>query len=506
MERAFGMEGDAMQSACAIQTVDEKEVDEVENVDFRLVEWLCNPSEKPLRAVTIVEYPHAKKVHVDWRPYASEADEWTFFARVIDAHEYWLREVRRKNPKELRRSYVAAGAKDRVRVIGACLLELCRKHRFLPLTPAARDCIRRKASSFSKKAQPPVAMSKPVSRTSVWAARRNTPRLDIQELHEWDPLTVDDYQERMDLEASRIPWCTSPQSPQVKHLGLCATFAGLTSEVKPGEKTRVSSCGHYTEAARSNDGNTIVLTSKFGIQKTLIRSITQRDGQVVTTVVAKYSRPVRFTGRDGAVTYSDTEQETIFHLVDDTESAIEYTSGSNAVEGVSDLLQTIAPETTLLTDIEKKRRAERGDQREAPTAPTVPNRIRVKAGEAKHEPNSCVGILTTSAWRSILYHKVRINPREQTFTIEGKTYPIAQFRVSTKAPAITQCVGMRGQLTWPYLTRIAGKVAYLQRASPDRNTFNTILTERLPWLLANIDTAMDESASLPVVQSTPLSR
>lgn len=322
----------------------------------------------------------------------------------------------------------------------------------------------------------------------------------MQELRTWDPLEVEDYQERTELEGS-----VSPQRPKVKYFGLCATFTGLASEVKPGEKKQISSCGHYTEATRSNDGNTIALTSKFGIQKTLIRTITQRDGQVVTTVAAKYSRPVRFTGRDGAVTYSDTEQETLFHFVDGTEDSVECASMSNAVEGASDLLSTIAPETTLLTDREKKRRAERGDQWDAPTAPTVPNRIRVKAGDVKHEPNSCIGILTISAWRSVLYHKVRINPHEQTFTIEEKTYPIAQFRVSTKAPAITQCVGMRGQLTGPYLAKVAGKVAYLQRVSPDRNTFNTILTERLPWLLANIDIAMDESTISPVAQSVPLS-
>jgi hypothetical protein len=525
-----------MQAACATQVVEKiDDVDEVKNVDFRLVEWLCNPTEKPVRA-TIVEYPAEKQIFIDISP--SQADEWNFFARLIDAHEHWLREIRRKHPKELRRCYVAAEAKDRVRVIGTCLLELCRQHKLLPLTPDIKKYVRRKADGFSKRTQRHVTTTIATSRANIWAERRKAscpsmqelrtwnplevedyqerttleqsiikwrtppqrqtlPQLTAQELRTWEPLEIDDYQERTTLEQSRIPFCPPPQNRPVKHLGLCAAFADLASVVKSGENARVSDYGHYTEATRSKDGNTIVLTSKFGLQKTLTRTTVQRAEQFTTTVMAKYSHPVRFTGRDGVVTYGDTEQETTVRFDQNEESTVEDAGRSGVGEAAREMLSAIAPETTLLTAHEQKRRAERGDQREIPIAPTVPNRIRVKTAGNKYEPNSCVGILTPTAWRSILYHKVRINPREQTFTIEEKTYPISQFRVSENPSTIAEWVGVQGRLAWPYIAAIAKRVAYLQRASPDRNTFDTILTERLPWLLANIDMTVPAAQLVP---------
>lgn len=525
-----------MQAACTTQVVEKTDdVNGVENVDFRLVEWLCNPTEKPIRA-TIVEYPAEKQILIDISP--SQADEWNFFARLIDAHEHWLREIRRKHPKELRRCYVAAEAKDRVRVIGTCLLELCRQHQLLPLTSDVRNYVKRKADGFSKKTQRHAITTVAASRASIWAERRKVPSLSMQELRTWiplepddyqertlleqdripwatppqnqppsqlttqelqtwEPLEVDDYQERMVLEQSRIPFCTSPQNRPVKHLGLCAAFADLASVVKPGKSAQVSRYGHYTEAARSNDGNTIVLTSKFGLLKTLTKTTVQRADQFTTTVMAKYSHPVRFTGRDGVVTYADTEQETTVRFDQNEENTVEDAGRSGVGEAAREMLSAIAPETTLLTAHEQKRRAERGDQREIPTASTVPNRIRVKTAGNKYEPNSCVGILTPTAWRSILYHKVRINPREQTFTIEEKTYPISQFRVSENPSTIAEWVGVQGRLAWPYIAAIAKRVAYLQRASPDRNTFDTILTERLPWLLANIDMTVPAAQLVP---------
>lgn len=520
----FSMEGDVMQSACTIENVEKKEaVDEMKNVDFdnfQLTEWLCSPTEKTLCA-TIVEYPSEKTIHVDWKPYASEADEWAFFARLVDAHEYWLREVRRKHPKDLQRSYVAAGAKDRVRVIGACLLDLCRQYKFLPLTMTARDCIRRKAARLSKKTERPVSAPRPESRTNVWAARRSLPHLSTQELHTWEPLTVDDYQdfstqelhtwesltaddyqERMEAETNQIS-STSPARPQAKYPDLHETFEGVISQVKPGEKKQISyfAFGGYTEAARSNDGNTVILTSgsnssKFNIQKTLSRSTIKRNGWAIITVEAKYSRPVRFTSRDGTVRYSDVERETVFHPADEGTIIVNHNDPKTA-QTMNDLLSNIAPTTTLLTNREKMRlQARMGDAAEAPTAPTVPNRISIRAGENTYKPNSCLGILTIDAWRTNLYHQVRIDPDRETFTIREKTYPIAQFRILTTTLDTTKFVRFRGRLTGPCLRTIASKLAYLQRLSPDTNTFDNILEKQLPWLLGNIDGFTDEHLTL----------
>ena len=536
-----------MQSACTIENVEKKEaVDEMKNVDFdnfQLTEWLRSPTEKTLCA-TIVEYPSEKTIHVDWKPHASEADEWTFFARLVDAHEYWLREIRRKHPKDLQRSYVAAGAKDRVRIIGTCLLDLCRKHKFLPLTMTARNCIRRKAARLSKKTKRSVSAPRLESKTNVWATRRFLPHLSTQELHTWepltvddyqdfstqelhtwepltaddyqdfsaqelhtcDPLTVDDYQERMEAETKQIS-STSPARPQAKYPDLHETFEGVISQVKPGEKKQIGSCGHYTEAARSNDGNTVILTSgpnsgKFNIQKTLSRSTIKRDGWTIITVEAKYSRPVRFTSRDGTVRYSDVERETVFHLADEETIIVNHNDPKTA-QTMNDLLSNVAPTTILLTNREKMRlQARMGDTAEAPTAPTVPNRISVRAGENTYKPNSCLGILTIDAWRTNLYHQVRIDPDRETFTIREKTYPIAQFRILTTTLDTTKFVGFRGRLTGPCLRTIASKLAYLQRLSPDTNTFDNLLEKQLPWLLGNIDGFTDEH---PTLVSQPIS-
>jgi len=514
-----------MQSACVIENVEKKTVDEEEDVDFHTLDWLTSPTEKPLRA-TIVEWrgqsavidgenirtvPNGKTmIHVKLSTYApSKKDEWIFLARLIHAYDYWLGEVRKKHPKELRRAYVAAEAKERLRIIGACLLDFCRQHKLLPLDSLSRSYAKRQAASAEKK---DVVKPKQLERRpGVWAARRRTPRLSAQELRTWEPATLEDYQERAELETSKIPWCSPPQ---VGHVGLCAIFADLMSRVKAGERTQVS-YGNYKEIVRSNDGNTIVVTDKSGLQKTLTRGVMERDGWSVTTVEAKYSRPVRFTARNGTVTYNDTEREMTFRPIAADVNVTEYAHSSKPVKAVSDLLSNIAPTTTLLTETEERRQARLGREVDPPTAPTVPNGIRVRAGENTYEPNSCLGVLTPSAWRSILHHKVRMNQDGKTFTIRGKTYRIVQFRVharkvgdkyETTTLDVTKYTGMRGQLAWPYLAAVANKLAYLQRVSPETSTFDNVLEKRLPWLLSNIDMLVDETAAqtAPELAAKPL--
>lgn len=479
-----------MQPACSIDNVEKSIVGKLENVDlddFNVVEWLRSPDEKRIGAA-IVEWPSKKKVHVNWPAYVdNEEDHWAFFAELIGAHEHWLREVRKKSPKDLRRTYVAPLAKERLRLIGTCLLDLCREKGFLPLTPSIRTYIRSQAArAAARKKQKILKPAQPHPRGRVWAARRRLPALCGQELRTWPALTPEDYLERAELEATNIPWLSPPLRRE--HLGAAVIFSDLAALLKPGE--RKTAIGNYREATRSSDGATITVTDRFGVQRTFTRNTTERDGWSIEAIAVKYSRPVRFTTRDGNIIYSDSELETLFQPV-----AVEHFDGSKPVESMADIVPEIAPTATLLTDPEKKRRSILGlaDENQIPTAAAIPNRIRVRTGRRIYEPNTCVGMLSPYAWRNILYHKVRVY--EDAFTIEGKNYRVADFRVSKEKLNIAGYVGIRGQLTWPYLNAVASKLAYLQRVSPDTNDYASILQKRLPWLLANIDTLAAENGT-----------
>ena len=474
-----------MQSACAIETV--PKADEKENVDldnFKVMDWLRSPDERRV-GVKIVECPSEKKVHVQWPAYAdNEENRWIFFAELCSAHDYWLRELRKKSPKALRRIYVAPMAKERARLIGTCLLDLCREKGFLPLTQSLRVYITNQAHAFAEKrwkAARTVQLRPFRSGPHVWAARRTLPHISEEELHTWSTLEREDYQDRADFEATIAPRLTFTS----RRPSLCATYADLAAQVKPGErKTDVT---NHKEVARSENGEAICVTDQFGVQRILTGSTMERDSWSVTVVEAKYSKPVRFTSRDGNVVYSDTERETLFEPV-----TVEHVGNLKPVTGVQDLVPEITPTTALLTDHEKKRREKLGlrDETDVPTAPTVPNRIRVKTEQHTYEPNACVGTLGFNALRTILYNKVRMG--NGSFTIGEKTYPTADYRISKDKIDVTSYVGMRGQLASPYLNAIASKLSYLQRVSPEANDCNTLLEKRLPWLLANID-AFDET-------------
>lgn len=469
-----------MQSACAIETVEKVDTSEKVDLDnFNVMDWLRSPDERRVGA-KIVEWPSEKKVHVEWPAYAdNEENRWIFFAELCSAHEYWLRELRKKTPKDLRRVYVAPLAKERARLIGTCLLDLCREKRLLPLTPSHRAYVSRQAHAFAKKRWKAARNVPPRPGPHVWAARRTLPHISEEELHTWPTLEQEDYQDRADFEATIAP------RPTFRRPSLCTTYADLAAQVKPGErKTDVT---NHKEVARSENGEAICVTDQFGVQRTLTGSNMKRDGWSVTVVEAKYSKPVRFTSRNGNVIYSDTERETLFEPV-----AVEQVSGLKPVTGVQDLVSEITPTTALLTDPEKKRRERLGlrDETNVPTAPTVPNRIRVRMGQHTYEPNACVGTLDFNALRTILYNKVRMG--NGSFTIGEKTYPTADYRISKDKIDVTSYVGMRGQLVSPTLNAIASKLSYLQRVSSEANDYNTLLEKRLPWLLANID-AFDET-------------
>jgi hypothetical protein len=478
-----------MQSACATEKVEKSIVDKKENVDLddlNLIEWLRSPNEKRIGAA-IVEWPSEKRLQVNWPAYAdTEENHWTFFAELIGAHEYWLREIRKKHPKQLRRAYVAPLAKERVRLIGTCLLSLCRENGFLPLTPSLRAYINGKAHAVARKKQKALTPAQPRLRARVWAARRKTLPVSGQELRTWPALSPEDYLERAELEASNIPWL----SPLVRreHRGVAATFSDLAALLKPGE--RKTDIGNYREVVRSSDGATITATDRFGVQKTYTRSTLKRDGWSIEAITVKYSRPVRFTTREGNIVYSDSERETLFQPI-----AVQHFDGSKPVESIADIIPEIVPTAALLTDPEKKRRERLGvvDETDIPTAPAIPNRIRVKTGRQTYEPNTCVGMLSPYAWRNILYHKVRLYG--DTFTIEGKNYRIAHFRISKEKLNVSRFVNMRGQLAWPCLNAVASKLAYLQRVSPQTNDYTNVLEKRLPLLLANIDTLSSENST-----------
>jgi len=81
-----------------------------------------------------------------------------------------------------------------------------------------------------------------------------------------------------------------------------------------------------------------------------------------------------------------------------------------------------------------------------------------------------------------------VNPDTMRFTIGKREYQIDQyrFREMARRGPIINCLGIRGQIAEPCLSRLAEKLAYLHRSKKDGG-FDSIVEDSLPWLIGNID-------------------
>jgi hypothetical protein len=194
---------------------------------------------------------------------------------------------------------------------------------------------------------------------------------------------------------------------------------------------KLSSSG-YPES-RSEDGSETIQVRPSGRLEVLKRTVTDRDDAAVTVIEATYSRS------DGSETW---EKETTIRF-----------------------------------------------------KATEPERVRPMILDRPLPPRQ-EQCLTTWAWTDFLRNFIRINPDTMRFRIGQKEYVIDQYRFKEMANQhrVIRCIGLRNQLSEPYLVEIARKLAYLQRCDSE-NTFEVLVEDRLPWILGNIDylVAYDEA-------------
>ena len=221
-------------------------------------------------------------------------------------------------------------------------------------------------------------------------------------------------------------------------------FADLSARLPIGE-TRTVDRNHIS---RNEDGNTIetryATTGKWAILK---RATTETDTVSIEVVEARFSKYFS----DGSIGES-WEKET----------------------------------TTRFKELEVK-------TIDLPTAPLskLPPRM---------EPR-----LDKWAWYDFLRQFVRINPDTMRFTIGKREYQIDQFRFKEMARRwrIVNCIGMRGQIAEPCISRMAEKAAYLHRSKHEA-TFDSIIEDSLPWLIGNVDYFLEvEEDELRRSKATP---
>jgi len=111
------------------------------------------------------------------------------------------------------------------------------------------------------------------------------------------------------------------------------------------------------------------------------------------------------------------------------------------------------------------------------------------------------------AWHDFLRQFVHVNPDTMRFTIGKREYQIDQFRFRemAKRGPIVNCLGMRGQVAEPRLSKLAEKLAYLHRSKKNAS-FESIIEDSLPWLIGNVDYFTDDETESTMPSRTLFNR
>ena len=367
---------------------------------------------------------------------------------LLVEYAYWLRELKRIPAKHLRKAWVAPVAKENLASVAAKLSATLVANSFLPYTaPSAYE----------------LTLAKIVARQESKAALRAPSR------------AVESIVKRGGQRS---------QLPVALYSDWLEMYDSILSQLPDGGKfeTRKS-------IVRCNQDRSMSVTYKdTGLTKTLMRTLSFQRGCVVATVEVKYSRPVRFTTRQGEVVYGDVEREQTF--IPSTSLAKrppEYAAYASSLDA-------------------QLQEAEAEFEKEKPDS--LPSLL--------EKPRQSQSGLSAKMWYDFLAGFVRVdllspvNDRMQikvrgrplqngspvTFSIGNKTYAIEDYRFrSVDARDFGKYLSLRGHLADSLLWAVAGKLAFLQRLKG--KSFGAILDETLPWLLANLDTFGEATLAAP---------
>ncbi len=368
----------------------------------------------------------------------------------------WLGEVKKIPAKHLRKAWVAPEAKEKLAAVGAKLSATLVANNLLPYSlPSARELVFAKIVALQSSKAPLRAVTgkaNSIARRGGQPAQR--PRLPVALYSDW--------LEMYDSISSQLP--SGGQFETRKSVVRC-----------------------------NPDRSSSVTYKDTGLTKTLTRTLSFQGGSVVATVEVKYSRPVRFRTRDGEVVYRDTEREqTFLPPASLTKRPPEYTAYAQSL-------------SAQLEQAEAEFKKGKNDSLSA----------------LLDRPRKSQGGLSAKMWYDFLAGFVRldlltpVNDRMRikvrgkllendcplTFRIGNKAYAIEEYRFRpVAAKDFSKYLSLRGHPADPLLWALAGKLAFLQRLKG--KSFEAILDETLPWLLANLDTFGEVTLAAPPYTGT----
>jgi len=457
--------------------VGSKGTEEETEQEFVLTEWVMDPNEHS--AFRIVEWPALHKFAIDW-PGVEEVTELQrkkTLAKLLAAYDHWMAVIKRKAPKELLKTHVAPEAKEKLRVIGAALKEEYGDE-IRPLTQERRKTLNeqliREILNAKTAAMKPARQTKPRPPAKMWQPRQRP-----------------------------MNWHPPVEEPLLKVI-----FLDLSGRVKPGETIVSTVERQQATLTRSSDGNSI--TVKFnnsGLEKLYTQQtvLDKKEGWARFHTIVKCSKPVLRVMTNGVVSYQDYRNE--------------YAATPIVPENPQTPLETQL-ETKPIDDLNRILSTE--DPRE------LQIHAQFKVGNARYENKGFAIANTTPGldwkeWRDVLYTKVKIVNNGKIVEIEDIPNAVNKFRMhmqgtptGTKNPDgterlgppytptgvdLTTCVGIRGQLSEPWLTWVAKKLAYLQYVNNQKHSYTTIMTEELPIILAHLD-RIPEGDLFPNTQRT----